>query len=238
MLEDNRVLTPSEAQAYYDRFGKKQDSQGFYEDPAMDHLIAHSAFQDGQEVFEFGCGTGKFAARLLQTYLPASATYLGSDISPVMIGLATQRLAKYADRAKVLRSDGTISFPLPNHSVDRVISSYVLDLLSDSDIRIFFLEAQRTLRPGGRLCLASLTYGITFWSRIVSSLWTAVFRIRPSIVGGCRPVHLDAYVDREHWETDHREILTPFGVPSEVLVLISRTTPETDNAADAPTTIS
>jgi len=27
-------MTASEAEAYYDRFGKKQDSQGFYEDPA------------------------------------------------------------------------------------------------------------------------------------------------------------------------------------------------------------
>jgi len=37
-------LTSSEARAYYDKFGKKQDTQGFYEDPALDDLIAHAGF--------------------------------------------------------------------------------------------------------------------------------------------------------------------------------------------------
>ena len=90
MADEHAVLTVSEAQAYYNRFGKKQDSQGFYEDPVLDDLIAHASFQEAQRVFEFGCGTGKFAARLLAEYLPASATYLGCDVSPVMIGLAAQ----------------------------------------------------------------------------------------------------------------------------------------------------
>ena len=29
------MLDPAAVQAYYDRFGKKQDSQGFYEDLAL-----------------------------------------------------------------------------------------------------------------------------------------------------------------------------------------------------------
>ena len=64
MAGKHTALTASEAEAYYNRFGKKQDSQGFYEDPALNDLIAHASFQDAQRVFEFGCGTGKFAARL------------------------------------------------------------------------------------------------------------------------------------------------------------------------------
>jgi hypothetical protein len=37
------VLTRSQAQRFYDRFGKKQDAQAFYEDAALDDLIAHAA---------------------------------------------------------------------------------------------------------------------------------------------------------------------------------------------------
>jgi len=226
MGDKQKVLSPSEARSYYDHFGRKQDTQGFYEDPALDELIAHAVFQDAQRVFEFGCGTGKFAARLLAEHLPASATYVACDVSPVMIGLAEQRLEAYSERAKVTQSDGTMNFPLSDHSADRVICSYVLDLLSESDIRMFFREAHRVLIPGGRLCLASLTKGITLLSRTVSSLWMAVFRMRPSIVGGCRPIRLDLYIDRNQWQLEHRKILTPFGVPSEVLVLIVKGTPD------------
>lgn len=218
MPDKHRVLSLSAAQAYYDRFGKKQDSQGFYEDPALDDLIAHATFKDAQSVFEFGCGTGKFAVRILENHLPPSASYLGSDVSPIMIGLAEQRIEAYAGRAQVTLSDGSVRFPLPDHSVDRVVSNYVLDLLSEENIRKFFSEAHRTLIPGGKVCLASLTRGTNLPSRIVSSLWTAVFRLSPAIVGGCRPIRFDAFVDPQQWHVVHKSILTPFGVPSEVLV--------------------
>jgi ubiquinone/menaquinone biosynthesis C-methylase UbiE len=231
MADKNAVLTASEAQAYYNRFGRKQDSQGFYEDPALDDLVAHASFETAQSVFEFGCGTGKFAARLLAKYMPASATYLGCDVSPIMTDLAAQRLKAFSGRAKVFQSDGTVHFPLSGHSVDRIISSYVLDLLSDGHIRAFFTEAHRVLIPGGRLCLASLTNGITLPSWIVSSLWMAVFSIRPSIVGGCRPIRLEPYADLELWQLGHQSVLTPFGVPSEVLVLIALGMPDKANAA-------
>ena len=122
MSDRPSVLSSSEAQAYYDRFGKKQDSQGFYEDPALEVLIAHAGFEEAQRVFELGCGTGKLAARLLAQHLPASATYFGCDISPTMIELATGRLAAYADRARVVRSNGTLQFQIADHSVDRVVS--------------------------------------------------------------------------------------------------------------------
>lgn len=219
MSTKDRVLSPSAAQAYYDRFGKKQDSQSFYEDPALDELVAHANFQDSRCMFEFGCGTGKFADHLFEEYLSPSASYFGCDVSSVMVGLAKRRLEVYGERAQVVLSDGTIRFPLPEHSVDHVVSCYVLDLLSDADIGHFLSESHRVLMPGGRVCIASLTGGINIPSRIVSSLWMSVFRLSPALVGGCRPIHLDAFVNPREWRVLHRRIVTPFGVPSEVLIL-------------------
>jgi len=233
MPEREQVLDYSAARAYYDGFGKMQDSQGFYEDPALDELIAHASLQDARHVFEFGCGTGKFADRILKNHLPASADYFGCDISPVMVGLAKKRLEAYGGRARVALTEGGVRFPLPDRSVDRIVSSYVLDLLSEEDIRHFLSESHRVLGVGGKICLASLTRGVTIPSRIVSSLWMAVFRMRPSVVGGCRPIRLESYVDEDHWEVEHRRVLTPFGVPSEVLILISRGSPSEGNTADA-----
>lgn len=234
MPDKHQVLSPSAAQAYYDRFGKKQDSQGFYEDPALDDLIAHAGFQDARSVFEFGCGTGKLAARLLSSHLPSAASYRGCDISPVMIGLAKQRLAVFGERAQATLSDGAVQFPLADHSVDRVVSSYVLDLLSEEDIRRFFSEAHRTLTPDGRVCLASLTRGAGLASRIVSSLWTAVFRLNPAVVGGCRPIDLTFFVDPQRWRVAHQRVVAPFGVPSEVLVLEVKETSRSGSEPTAP----
>jgi ubiquinone/menaquinone biosynthesis C-methylase UbiE len=234
MSDRPSVLSYSEARSYYDRFGKKQDAQGFYEDPALDDLIAHACFQDAQKVFEFGCGTGKFAARLLAEHLPASATYLGCDVSPTMIDLAAKRLALYAERAKAVRSDGAVQFPLPDQSVDRVVSSYVLDILSEEDTRRVFAEAHRVLTPGGKFCLASLTRGVTLPSRIVSLLWMAVFGMRASLVGGCRPIRLEPYIDQERWQLEHRRVVTPFGVPSEVLILSPKITPDNTLQQNGP----
>lgn len=219
MPSKDHVLSPTAVQACYDRLGKKQDSQSFYEDPALNELVAHASFQDSRCVFEFGCGTGKFAGRLLEKYLPPSANYFGCDISPVMIGLAKRRLEVYGERAQVALSDGGVRFPLPEHSVDRVVSSYVLDLLSEVDIERFFSEAHRVMMPGGKVCIASLRRGVTIPSRIVSSLWMSVFRLSPALVGGCRPIHVDAFVNPQEWSVVHRTVVTPFGVPSEVLIL-------------------
>ena len=72
----NRDLAPEEAKRLYDRLGSGQDWQCFYENPAIGELIAHSAFDSPHSVFEFGCGTGAFAARLLQRHLPVDARYV------------------------------------------------------------------------------------------------------------------------------------------------------------------
>jgi hypothetical protein len=40
------ALTRYQAQYFYDRFGKKQDIQAFYEDAALDNLIAQAAPDD------------------------------------------------------------------------------------------------------------------------------------------------------------------------------------------------
>ncbi len=219
MTDHHAVLGHAAVRAYYDRFGARQDSQSFYEEPAIDVMISHADFEHAQYVFEFGCGTGKLAQRLLDTQLPLSAQYLGSDLSPVMTRLAQRRIEAHAARARIVHTEGEVHFPFDDGEIDRVVSCYVLDLLSDEDIRAYLDEAHRTLRPGGLVCLASLGRGVGMFSRLVSVLWSGVFRISPSIVGGCRPIELDTFVDPAQWRLVYRNIVTPFGVPSEVRIL-------------------
>ena len=53
----------------------------------------------------------------------------------------------------------------------------MLDLLSAEDMRRVFTEVCRVLAPGGKLCLVSLTHGVTPTSRMVSSLWMALLAL-------------------------------------------------------------
>jgi len=211
-------LTAAEAKAFYDRFGGKQDRQAFYEDPALTRLIAHAAFGDARSVFEFGCGTGRFAARLLSGVLPGEARYQGVDISPTMVRIARGRLAPWSERATVGLSDGSMRLPAPDGSCDRIVCTYVLDLLSADDIVAFLGEARRILTPDGMLCVVNLTDGRRGMTRLVSSLWRRIHAVRPQLVGGCRPIRLRDLLSPVEWEIAHRSVVSAFAISSEVVV--------------------
>ena len=214
------VLSPAQARAVYDRVGASQDRQGWYEDAAVDLAVARGAFGEAVRVVEVGCGTGRLAARLLRSELSADATLLASDPSPVMAGLARHRLAAFGDRAEVVEAFGLPD--VPARSVDRVVSTYVLDLLSDADARRLVSDAHRALAPGGRLVLAGLSAGTGPLSRAVAAGWRAVWRARPALVGGCRPVEAAPLLDRRRWDVAFHGRVAPWGVPSEAVVAVRR----------------
>jgi trans-aconitate methyltransferase len=102
------TLTPGEARRFYDWFGRRLDRQAFYEDPALEALIAHAEFDRAAAVFEFGCGTGRLAEQLLRGHLPRQSLYLGVDVSSTMVGLARKRLRPWRPRAEVRSSEGSM----------------------------------------------------------------------------------------------------------------------------------
>jgi len=214
----DRYLSTAQAKRFYDRFGSRQDWQGFYENPAINELIAHAAFDSAHSVFEFGCGTGALAARLLQHHLPTEARYVGFDISTTMILLAQEHLKPWSERARVHKSDGSPSIPEPDHSFDRFVSTYVLDLLAPDFIERLLSEAHRVLVPGGKLCLVSMTFGASPISLAVCWGWQRLWRLSPGVVGGCHPIELLEYLPSGAWKPNHQTKVTSWGVTSEVLV--------------------
>jgi ubiquinone/menaquinone biosynthesis C-methylase UbiE len=228
-VEQARFLSHGQTERFYDRFGAKLDTQSFYEMPALRDLAKHLDLKTCRALVEFGCGTGRFAAELLETSLSSQSTYLGVDISRVMVALTNSRLARYGRRAEVRKSDGTSHIDSPDGAFDRFICSYVLDLLPDDEIRTVLREAHRVLMPGGLLGLVSLTNGPTLTSRFVSTLWSKLDRISPWLVGGCRPVEIIRFVASSEWKIDHRKVVTPFGVPSEIVVARRLATPRSSS---------
>jgi ubiquinone/menaquinone biosynthesis C-methylase UbiE len=216
------MLTHEQARRVYDKIGKLQDTQAFYEDRANTVLLAHAGFEEARRVFEFGCGTGRFAAKLLSSYLPADAVYRGVDVSSTMIGLARGRLAAFGERASVKLVEGEPILDEPSGTYDRFLSTFVLDLLSEADIVAVLDEAHRILEPGGILAITSLSKGSGVVSRTAARAWSAVHRLRPSLVGGCRPLDLEDFVAQDRWQIIKVERMARYLVPAEALVARSR----------------
>lgn len=216
-MKNARMLSVEEARTFYDRFGKKQDRQSFYEAPALGALAANADLGAAHSVFELGCGTGRYAAELLRDRLPPDATYLGVDLSATMVGLASERLAPFGARARAATASGDVRFPLPDASVDRVLSTYVLDLLPEDRIREALSEARRVLRPGGLACFAGITPGTTPASRALMAAWRRLFEIKPGWLGGCRPLALAPLLGPA-WRIRFHRVVVAWAVASEVLV--------------------
>jgi len=138
-----RTLNSTEARAYYERFAQNQESQGWYEDAALDWLARHGDFGQAKSLLEIGCGTGRFAQQLLTRHSPDGARYVGLDISWAMLTSARDRLPRTG--TPLVQGDVTAGLPFAAGRFDRVIAAYLLDLLSEQEARTLIGEARRVL---------------------------------------------------------------------------------------------
>lgn len=217
-------LSPEEVRRLYDRIGERQDRHAFYEDPTTERLLELAEVSTARAVFELGCGTGRFARRLLEEHLPAGATYHGVDLSPRMVEIARRRLEPYAPRCRVDLSDGGPPTGEPSTAYDRFVSNFVFDLLSEKAIGATLREAHRMLRPGGRLAICGLSPGAGPISRLVAAAIRRLHAWRPAVVGGCRPVDLAAFLQPSQWDLAARDTIVSWTVPSQVVVARPRST--------------
>lgn len=211
-------LSPERAKRVYDRWGGLLDWNEFYERHAVDLLLAHSGLESARAVFEFGCGTGRLAERLLRERLSPSCRYRAVDLSDTMVALARARLAPYADRATVASVGPESPLEVEPESFDRFLSTFVFDVLSAQRIQEVLAEAHRALVPGGKLCLTSLWRGDRGIRRFTAWCWERLYAVSPSLLGGCRPLSLLDDLADSRWRIDTHVLIAPFGLPSGVVV--------------------
>jgi len=167
MLFDSRpTLSRAEARSVYDGFAVKghaggRDASSGYGGPAVQALLAMAAFADARSVVDYGCGQGKLAELVLSSQ--PELRWRGVDQSPMMVEKASARLERFGPRCTVeLLPDGDpASLAVPaDGGADRFVSTYCLDLMSETDMMATLDKAEACLHPErGLLLLAGITWG-------------------------------------------------------------------------------
>lgn len=142
-----------------------------------DTLLNSVGIGPGDTVVEIGCGVGRVGVQLA----PLCKKWIGCDVSPHMVKLAAQRLARFPN-VEIHEVSGFSLAPLADASVDVVYSTVVFMHLEEWDRYNYVLEAFRILKPSGRLYVDNVD--------LCSDLGWEVFEVHRQIPAAQRPPHI------------------------------------------------
>ncbi len=217
--DDERAILSRRIEAYYDELGDRIERGDRYQSRAKKRALELVDVRPGQRVLEVGIGDGALLQSLAQRLGDPTAA-VGVDVAAGVLRRARVRLASDSRVGPPLFRATAIRLPFRDESFDRVVSTYVLDLLEEEDVLLALSEMRRVVKAGAVIVCAGLTArGASPQARLVSKAYSLGRRIQPLWTGGCRPLDLEPLARRAGLRVVAREVLEQKGRASEVVCL-------------------
>jgi len=207
------TLNQPDAAALYDKLAWVYDFWGHLtESKARDRCLELAQIENGEHVLEVAAGSGLAFQHLVRAN-PAGRN-VGIDISRGMLARAERRLKKSGLSNYELAVCNALNIPEPENSFDLLLCNYMFDLLDEKDWGTVLREFHRVLKPDGKLVLANMTIG----KRRGSGIYQRLYRLSPSLMGGCRGIHLSGPLKQNGFVVRRREYIQQLLFPSEVIL--------------------
>jgi ubiquinone/menaquinone biosynthesis C-methylase UbiE len=178
---------------------------------ARKRALEMAAIRGGEAVLEVAVGTGLLFEEVVKQNRQGRNE--GIDLTDAMLERAKARLSKLGGAGYSLKLGDAYDLAYGDGEFDLVLNNYMFDLLPEADFPRVLSEMKRVLRPGGRLVLVNMTTG----GGLLDRAWARLYRVSPSLLGGCRAVELSSFVKESGFERVERDVVRQLGFPSEVL---------------------
>jgi ubiquinone/menaquinone biosynthesis C-methylase UbiE len=168
-----------------------------------------AAVEDGQAILEVAVGTGELFQHLVRAN-PKGRT-VGLDLTPAMLRRARQKAVAVGAPHELVEGDAR-SLPFADASFDLVFNNNMLGLVPPGAVAPILGELRRVLRPDGRLVVVMMRRPVAWLAR-------ALYQVGAVWLGRWRDLEMAPLFEVAGLKIARREVVTRFGVPSDVFEL-------------------